>query len=191
MNKHVLEPRPESETMIDLLKASNLPAGSHIADVGAGSGALGITAKLELPNTYVDLVEIDTAAVTVARKNVNKFSVVVNCVKSDLLTQTTGNYVVILANLPYVPDNFHINQAAQAEPRLAIFGGGDWVGPFNISTVIPPAYTSSLAAKVHVSPNHCRRNTANWQKSPTRPGSNSCEPDDFIQRLEPASSPRA
>ena len=25
VNKHVLEPRPESETMIDLLKASNLP----------------------------------------------------------------------------------------------------------------------------------------------------------------------
>jgi methylase of polypeptide subunit release factors len=33
--------------------------------------------------------------------------------------------VVLLCNLPYVPDTFHINQAATREPKLAIFGGSD------------------------------------------------------------------
>src|SRR5579871_2419774 len=53
----VLEPRPESETMIDLLldlvKSHNTdktwPKNLRVADVGTGSGALGITAQLELP----------------------------------------------------------------------------------------------------------------------------------------------
>src|SRR5882757_1080566 len=36
----VLEPRPESETMIELLKAADLPAKLRIADIGTGSGAL-------------------------------------------------------------------------------------------------------------------------------------------------------
>lgn len=128
VDKHVLEPRPESETMIDLLKATALaalPASPHIADVGAGSGALGITAKLELPNAQVGLIEIDRAALAVAKKNVSKFSIQAACIKSDLLTQTTAHYDVILANLPYVPDGFHINPAAHAEPRLAIFGGSE------------------------------------------------------------------
>jgi methylase of polypeptide subunit release factors len=34
-------------------------------------------------------------------------------------------YEVILANLPYVPINFMINQSAAMEPRIAINGGSD------------------------------------------------------------------
>jgi len=125
VNKHVLEPRPESEGMISLLKDAALPAKSHLADVGTGSGALGITAKLEMPSLHVDLIEMDEQALTVTKKNVNKFNVSVTCILSDLLTSTSQRYDVILANLPYVPDNFQINPAALMEPRIAIFGGPD------------------------------------------------------------------
>lgn len=128
VDKHVLEPRPESETMIEMLKViatSALPAQPHIVDIGAGSGALGITAKLELPAAHVDLVEIDRAAVTVAKKNINMLSKNVNVFQNDLLTNITTQYDVVLANLPYVPDGFHINPAAEAEPHIAIFGGPD------------------------------------------------------------------
>jgi release factor glutamine methyltransferase len=128
VDKHVLEPRPESETMIEMLKAvatSALPAKPHIVDVGAGSGALGITAKLELPAAYVDLIEIDRAALAVAKKNINMLSKNMNIFENDLLTNISANYDVVLANLPYVPDEFHINTAAEAEPHIAIFGGPD------------------------------------------------------------------
>jgi len=125
ITKHVLEPRPESEAMIDLLKAATLPPTPHIADVGAGSGALGVTAKLELPSAHVSLIEIDEHALTVAQKNVNKFSISAACTLSDLLAKTDVRYDVVLANLPYVPDNFQINPAALMEPRIAIFGGPD------------------------------------------------------------------
>jgi release factor glutamine methyltransferase len=124
----VLEPRPESETMIDMLKT--LPRFDHsvrLADVGTGSGALGITAKLELPNLDVDLLEIDPKAIKVAKTNVDKFTLSINVIKSDLLKASTKDYDILLCNLPYVPDDYQINLAAGHEPRLAIFGGKDGI----------------------------------------------------------------
>ena len=48
-----------------------------------------------------------------------------HCYKRDLLNRPVRNYEVILANLPYVPNRWKINQAAAMEPRIAIFGGKD------------------------------------------------------------------
>jgi release factor glutamine methyltransferase len=122
----VLEPRPESETMIDLLKMlPGLPKKPRIADVGAGSGALGITAKLELPGARVELLEIDTEALKIAQKNVDKYTINVNVNSSNLLTESRQDNNVLLCNLPYVPDEFKINPAAMREPKVAIFGGPD------------------------------------------------------------------
>ena len=133
---NVLEPRPESEAMIDVFKdlSKGGPFGQkgpnnglrpRIADVGAGSGALGITAALEVPNNSVDLLEIDSKVLKVAKTNVDKFTLNIDTVKSDLLEQSAKDYDILLCNLPYVPDDYHINQAAGHEPRLAIFGGPD------------------------------------------------------------------
>lgn len=122
----VLEPRPESEAMIDeLKKLPGLPAVSRIADVGTGSGALGITAGLELPNTLIELLDVDSRALKVAQMNVDKFTLPVKTVLSDLLLGVNTAYDILLCNLPYVPDGYRINAAASHEPFKAIFGGPD------------------------------------------------------------------
>jgi len=125
VDKRVLEPRPESETMIDLLKTLRLPINPRIADVGAGSGALGITAALEVPYSIADLYEIDNNALAVAADNVKRHHLNLRCFYSDLLHASSTAYDIVLANLPYVPSYYQVNQAAGHEPRLAIFGGGD------------------------------------------------------------------
>lgn len=123
----VLEPRPESETMIEML--INLPGMDRqkffIADVGCGSGALGITAQLELPKSRVEMFEIDKSAIKIAKMNVINFATNISVIESDLLSAAPRYYDVLLCNLPYVPDDFHINEAAMNEPRIAIFGGPD------------------------------------------------------------------
>lgn len=130
INHRVLEPRPESETMVDLLidqaKSQELKAKNWtIADVGTGSGAIGITAALELHNHNVDLYDIDAAALAVAKHNCALHELHLRTIKRDLLRATHKPYDVILANLPYVPDHWKINEAAAMEPRIAIFGGKD------------------------------------------------------------------
>lgn len=139
----VLTPRPESETIIDLLGGLNASrelseklrkSGAQpnsvvkIADVGAGSGALGITAKLEFPDTQkitVDLLEIDPEALKIAKINVDKLTTGIAVIESDLLESAEDYYDILLVNLPYVPDDYQINDAAGFEPRIALFSGKD------------------------------------------------------------------
>ncbi|HVX58492.1 MAG TPA: HemK/PrmC family methyltransferase [Candidatus Saccharimonadales bacterium] len=125
INKYVLEPRPESETMIELLKILKLPKKPAIADVGTGSGALGITAALEIPQAIVDLYDIDSNCLAVAKNNCALHELRLHARKSNLLNRGLRSYDVVLANLPYVPDDWQINEAAAMEPRIAIFGGKD------------------------------------------------------------------
>lgn len=125
INRHVLEPRPESETMIELLKGLPLPPKPAIADVGTGCGAIGIIAKLEIPRARVDLYDISAGALAVARANEHIHELRLHVRKMDLLRRALTNYDVILANLPYVPNHWKINEAAMAEPKIAIFGGHD------------------------------------------------------------------
>ena len=132
----VLEPRPESETMIEQLL--NLEDGRWkmvggrdllVIDVGTGSGALAVTAKLEMPISQVFAIDIDPECLKIATQNASKHSASIKCINSDLLSEfpspPTKSGVVILANLPYVPDSYQINDAAMHEPRQAIFGGAD------------------------------------------------------------------
>ena len=128
INSQVLEPRPESETMISLLKTINLPQNALVADIGTGSGALAITAKLEIPTILAVAIDIDPKCLIVARRNARKLGAKISFLRGDLLTplvthNTIKRPTVLLCNLPYVPDDFHINPAAMREPRLAIFGG--------------------------------------------------------------------
>jgi release factor glutamine methyltransferase len=125
VNRHTLEPRPESETMIALLLKLPISTKVRIADVGTGSGALGITAALELHNPNTDLYDIDAGALAVARHNLELHELHLHTRKSDLLRRHIRTYDVVLANLPYVPDHYQINQAAAMEPKIAIFGGKD------------------------------------------------------------------
>ncbi len=134
IDRRVLEPRPESETMIDLLK--QLPPAREplqIIDVGTGSGALAITAKLELPNAEVVATDNDAGSLQVAEANAHKHQVAITFTHGDLLEPVKiedKRIVITLANLPYVPNGHQINQAAMHEPRGAIYGGPDGLDPY-------------------------------------------------------------
>jgi release factor glutamine methyltransferase len=145
----VLVPRPESEAIIELLleiypelakRVTNISASQdldavvRIADIGCGSGALGITAKLEAPkspNLVVDLVDIDESARKVAKSNVDLFTLPISVIESDLLCNTRHDYHVLLCNLPYVPEEHGINEAAKHEPEIAIYSGESGLNHYN------------------------------------------------------------
>lgn len=127
VNKRVLIPRPESESFITLLKeVSDSLQAPQIADIGTGSGCLGITAALELTNSSVDLYDIDTAALEVAKHNARTHKVNVNIFQSNLLKDLhPTRYDTLLANLPYVPNKLITSPEIEEEPALALFSGED------------------------------------------------------------------
>jgi release factor glutamine methyltransferase len=130
-----LQPRPETETMIDLfkkIKGNELRSRGKIAvaDIGTGSGCLAITVRLELPDTAVFATEINNEALGVARQNADRLKAQINFYQGNLLEPLTTvspfpSPLVILANLPYIPNAHTINKAAMLEPKMAIFGGSD------------------------------------------------------------------
>ncbi len=117
-----LVPRPESETMIDLLKQL-IPADvtKRLVDVGTGTGVLGISAKLERPRLEVTLADISKHALAVATKNAEAFQADVALIQSDLLDGYPLTADIILANLPYVDPAWERSEETQYEPALALF----------------------------------------------------------------------
>ncbi len=179
---HTLVPRPETEAIIELLKTLDLPAQPRILDVGTGSGCIAITAALELPNAQVSACDIDPECLNIAQQNTAKLGAHVTFFESNLL-QLAGAQDVLLANLPYVPDNFQINTAATHEPRHALFGGPDGLDLYRkmfeqiVASDWKPRYvlTESLPPQHEVLATIAKAASFHLQKT-----------DDFIQLFERA-----
>lgn len=120
----VLIPRPETEVMIELL---TLPAekAKTLIDIGTGSGAIAVTAKLTFPHLKVEAVDISEEALKVAKKNAKNFGAVVRFYSSNLLEKAGSSYDVICANLPYVSRNWQVSPDVHAEPDLALYADDD------------------------------------------------------------------
>lgn len=140
----VLIPRPETEQTIDIIKKIN---PKTILDVGTGSGCIAITLALELPNATIEACDISENALYVARENAWSLGVevkghhdynqlryekqlsnggyhnAVNFIKSDLLSNITKIPDLIVANLPYVDENWDWidKKALSYEPRQALY----------------------------------------------------------------------
>lgn len=119
----VLIPRPESEDLISLfleLTASEI-AEKVLIDVGAGSGCLGITAKLERSNLSVILSDISKPALNIAEKNANALNADVHIQQQSLFNGQLKPVDYIFANLPYVDKNWDVSPELQYEPEIALF----------------------------------------------------------------------
>ncbi len=144
----VLIPRPETEfvvlTLLDLAKA--LPADREIviADVGAGSGVIGITAAKHIPRADVTAVDVSPAALVVARDNAARLDVAerMEFIESDLLAAVPAarQFDIIASNPPYITAAELADLARdvrQYEPELALSGGES--GTDVIERLIPQA----------------------------------------------------
>ncbi|QQG50686.1 MAG: peptide chain release factor N(5)-glutamine methyltransferase [Candidatus Saccharibacteria bacterium] len=121
-----LIPRPESEDIITLIKeslpqASLLQETKKLVDVGTGSGCLGISAKLEMPELEVTLLDISKHALNVAEQNAKQLRANVTVVHSDLLANFPFTADYIIANLPYVDPEWERSPETSFEPELALF----------------------------------------------------------------------
>lgn len=124
VNEHVLIPRQETETLVELMKEKidRKYRDKNIAllDLCCGSGAIG----LSLSNKYVSLTlsDISNDALEVAKTNAKNFEhkdIAFNC--GDLFENLVDKYDVIVCNPPYIENENNIDeQVKKYEPRLAL-----------------------------------------------------------------------
>lgn len=127
VNPHTLEPRPETETMIDLVKTLVKSREKPIiADIGTGSGCIAVSVKLEIPEAALWATDIDVKCLETARENSRRLHADITFREGNLIEPLADKDIaIVLCNLPYVPDKYKLNEAAAFEPRRAIFGGED------------------------------------------------------------------
>ncbi len=164
-----LTPRPETETMIELLlkyikdSRFKIQDSLSIVDIGTGSGNIIITAALELTqlsdiNYQISYYSLDVSrpALKIAKQNAKNLKTKVGFQSYDLMSQPLTPHLsprtIILANLPYVPNNHEINRAAKHEPKLAIFGGKDGLDYYRVlfkklNNTVSHVLTESLQTK--------------------------------------------
>jgi release factor glutamine methyltransferase len=137
ITRDVLIPRPETEFVVDeALVALRNPTAQVpgpnpvIADVGTGSGCLGLTLALECPRARVLATDISAAALTVARRNADRLGVSrrVEFRQAAFLGGSAGPFDLIVANPPYVAERDRATLPAEVldfEPPEALFAGDD------------------------------------------------------------------
>ncbi|AYC28818.1 peptide chain release factor N(5)-glutamine methyltransferase [Paenisporosarcina cavernae] len=132
VNPSVLIPRPETEELIELvLTRATAVFGNEtslrVADIGTGSGIIGITVKLERPNWNVTVTDIDSDALHVALANAARLEAEVTGKIGDgvkALLDSSGKLDIVVSNPPYIADSEAADMSEVVldhEPHLALF----------------------------------------------------------------------
>ncbi len=127
----VLIPRPESELLVDAALDHMRQARirrAHVADVGAGSGAVGIAVAKHRRGVELICSDVSREALMVARDNAQRLLRRPNAafIQGDLLTPLPGPFHCVVANLPYLPEERLAElepEVAEHEPRVALTPG--------------------------------------------------------------------
>ena len=124
VNKNVLIPRFETELLVDkTIKyiKNNFKHHVDILDIATGSGCIAITLKKEIDST-VDASDISESALKVAQENALNNKVDINFINSDMLTNITKKYDIIISNPPYLTKKDDIMDIVKNnEPEIALY----------------------------------------------------------------------
>ncbi|MBV8933068.1 MAG: putative protein N(5)-glutamine methyltransferase [Kutzneria sp.] len=127
----VFVPRRRSEFLVEQAVAVARP-GAVVVDLCCGTGALGVAVAAELGDIELHAVDVESAAVRCARRNVSAAGGQVH--EGDLYdplpADLRGRVDVLVANAPYVPtDEIDMMppEAREHEPWVALDGGPDGV----------------------------------------------------------------
>lgn len=130
VNRDVLIPRsPFAELISESFSPwVNVDKVQNILDLCTGSGCIGIACAKYFPSVHVDLADISTPALAVAKKNIQRHGVAqrVKTIASDLFQALADEtYDLIVSNPPYVghEELSSLPEEYYQEPQLGLDGG--------------------------------------------------------------------
>jgi release factor glutamine methyltransferase len=136
VDRRVLIPRPETELVVEAVVEllADHPGPRLIADLGTGSGAIGLALADELPldDTTVWITDVDEDALAVARANLAGIGRAARNVRASAgdwfeALPDGERFDVVVSNPPYVADDSPMldSNVSEYEPHLALFAGAD------------------------------------------------------------------
>jgi release factor glutamine methyltransferase len=129
-DKRALVPRQETEQLCELI-FERYPAGGvtprRLLDVGTGSGVIALSLAARWTEAAAEAVDFSPDALSLARENAARLDLTarVKFAQSDLLAGVTGEFDLIVANLPYIdPEEIRgLSREVLRDPISALDGG--------------------------------------------------------------------
>lgn len=130
VDNKVLIPRSETELLVEkaleIINAYNI---THFIEVGVGSGAITAALLTNTKEVCAVATDISKEALNIAQHNIHQHGLDNRCefIESDLLSSP---YLImrkpislLVANPPYIANDYPLNQEVLCEPHIALFGG--------------------------------------------------------------------
>lgn len=130
VTRHTLVPRPETELLVETALELLPRGGVSFADLGAGSGCIGVTLACERPLWRGLLLEKSGEALAVARENAQALldsgKARLACVRGDLFAPPLGarSLDLVISNPPYIGEGERgevMDEVLRFEPASALF----------------------------------------------------------------------
>ena len=156
IDQRVLIPRPETEIMVDVVlrHVGSSKGPFTIADLGTGSGAVGLSLLQELPlnSATVWMTDISTDAIDVARANAAGIGRPAAGARFEvgswwdaLPFDVAGLFDVVVSNPPYIAraDVEVESSVNEWEPHSALFAGDDGLDDIRVIAAEAPQWLRS------------------------------------------------
>ncbi len=124
VDARVLDPRPDTETLVDWA-LERLPPSGALIDLGTGSGAIALAIKKQRPDAQVRAVDTSADALAVAQTNARRLGLDVRFSQGNWLEGVDERFHLIVSNPPYIAEGDPHLARLGHEPQLALTSGSD------------------------------------------------------------------
>ncbi|UXT20392.1 peptide chain release factor N(5)-glutamine methyltransferase [Agrobacterium tumefaciens] len=142
LSKETLEPRPDTEVLVDTLlpalkKTVSAKGGARILDMGTGTGAICLALLKECPEVTGIGSDISDDALETAARNAarNDLGARFEAIRSDWFEKISGRFDIIVSNPPYIKTDIvaTLDQEVRIhDPMAALDGGQDGLAPYRL-----------------------------------------------------------
>ena len=125
VDARVLDPRADTETLVDWALQALPPAPQRVLDLGTGSGAVALALQHERRLWEVHALDRSADALAVAKANAQRLKLPVHFAQGNWLQGAQGRFHAIVSNPPYVAEGDPHLDALRHEPTQALTSGAD------------------------------------------------------------------
>ncbi len=130
VSQDTLDPRPDSETLVEAVLKNAKPGPLELLDLGTGTGCLLLSLLSELPDSSGLGVDLSRAALKIAQENAETLGLKgqATFLQSRWFENVESQFDIILSNPPYITTTeieTLAKEVKQYDPHLALDGGED------------------------------------------------------------------